>query len=117
MSAHEESYASVIEEVAWKTIRRLRRKLHEAQKAASPHVPLVQPDAYYLTIETLEEGLEELKEKFPERGDRGLFEDLRAELVTLKKVVDTLVMGGSIFLSTLIKLEQTEDSKRAGTEG
>jgi hypothetical protein len=117
MSAHEESYAPVIEEVAWKTIRRLKRKLHEAQKVASAHAPLVQPDAYYLTIETLEEGLEELKEKFPERGDRGLLEDFRAELVTLKKLLDTLVAGGTIFLLELAKQEREETSGRAGPEG
>ncbi len=107
----------VFEEAVWEAIRNLGRKIIEAQKIASSNAPFVQPDAEYLTFETLSEIFEELKQKFPEESDRELFEDLRASLVRLKKLVDTLVLGATLILLEFPNLQNVGHETENAAEG
>jgi hypothetical protein len=117
MSPHKKSEAAIIEDVAWKAIRKLGSRLQRAGKVVTPHAPLVIPDVVYLTVETLEEALEELKEKLPGRDERYLLEEFRASLVRLKWIVDALVAEGTIALFDLVERRRRGASGRAGPEG
>jgi hypothetical protein len=98
--------ASVIEESVWEAVRSLSKKLSEAERIATENAPYVEPDVEYLTLSTLIEVIDALKQKFPEKGDRELFEDLRASIVKLRRLVELLATGATLILFELAESER-----------
>jgi hypothetical protein len=117
MSSQPEGYESILEEVAWQALRRLKRRISEAVNVASGHAPLVAPDVYAITMLTLVEAVDELAQKLPGKDERSLFEDVRAEFVRIKQLVDALVAGGTIAVFELAERRRRGTSEGAGAKG
>jgi hypothetical protein len=91
------------ETVAMQYVAKLRSRLAHAIEVSKQHDMLVEPNVYYLALESLGEAVDELVQKTGKTEEEALLA-LKEEFNQIKKVAETLLTA-----ATLVLLEKMHD--------